>query len=96
MIGTSVLLTSVLLLAAGFYVMGQLTFLAPYRNFILERYGAAIAWFVGLLFLNLYALIYALHRKLYLKDTGRKLAHVEKQLRTGSSISEELTARLEE
>lgn len=96
MISTSVLLASVLMLAAGFYVMGELTFLAPYRVFILQRYGSTIACFCGLLFLNLYALIYALHRKLYLKDTGRKLAHVEKQLRTGSSISEELTARLEE
>ena len=96
MIGSSALLASVLMLAAGFYVMGELTFLAPYRRFILERYGLPIACFCGLLFLNLYAVIYALHRKLYLKDTGRKLAHVEKQLRTGSSISDELTARLEE
>jgi hypothetical protein len=35
-------------------------------------------------------------RKLLLKETGRKLAHVEKQLRTGQSISEELTDRLKE
>jgi len=34
-------------------------------------------------------------RKL-LKDTGRKLAHVEMQLRTGLSISTELTERLKE
>jgi hypothetical protein len=31
-----------------------------------------------------------------LKDTGRKLAHLEKQLRTGESLSEELSRRLEE
>ena len=30
------------------------------------------------------------------KDTGRKLAHVEKQMRTGHSISTELTRRLKE
>ena len=35
-------------------------------------------------------------RKLFLKDTGRKLAHVEKQVRSGSSISEELSRRLKE
>lgn len=96
MIGTSVFLTSVFLLACGFYVLGELTFLAPYRSFILHRYGVIIGWFCALLFLNLFALVYALHRKLFLKDTGRKLAHLEKQLRTGSSISEELSARLED
>jgi hypothetical protein len=31
-----------------------------------------------------------------LKDTGRKLAHLEKQLRSGAGISEELTRRLDE
>jgi len=35
-------------------------------------------------------------RKLLLKDTGRKLAHIEKQLRTGHSISTGLTERLKE
>jgi hypothetical protein len=35
-------------------------------------------------------------RELFLKDTGRKLAHIEKQLRTGPSISEELSCRLSE
>ena len=35
--------------------------------------------------------------KLLLKDTGRSfLAHMEKQLRTGNSISTELTKCLEE
>ena len=38
----------------------------------------------------------SLVRKLLLKDTGRKLAHLEKQLRTGHSISTELTERLKE
>lgn len=48
------------------------------------------------MFLNIFALIYVAVRKLLLKDTGRKLAHLEKQLRTGQSISEELTERLKE
>ena len=57
---------------------------------------APIAVYCGLLFFNLFALVYFATRQLFLKDTGRKLAHVEKQLRTGSSISDELTKRLEE
>ena len=39
---------------------------------------------------------FTLVRKLMLKDKGHKLAHVEKQLRTGHSISTELTERLKE
>ena len=96
MIGNSIFVTSIIFLAIGFYLAGELRFLAPYRVYILQRYGVAIAWFSGLAFFNLFAAIYSLNRKLFLKDTGRKLAHVEKQLRTGSSISEELSERLSE
>jgi len=47
-------------------------------------------------FINIYAAVYFAVRKLLLKETGRKLAHVEKQLRTGQSISQELTERLKQ
>jgi hypothetical protein len=95
-ISNSIFVASIIFLAAGFYLGGELRFLTPYRDFILHRYGIAIAWFAALAFFNLFAAIYALNRQLFLKDTGRKLAHVEKQLRTGSSISEELSERLSE
>ena len=96
MIANAIFVTSIVLLAAGLYVVGELAFLAPYRVFILHRYGVSLAWFVLLAFFNLFAAVYALNRKLFLKDTGRKLAHVEKQLRSNSSISEELSQRLSE
>ena len=96
MIANSIFVTSIIFLAAGFYLAGELRFLAPYRAYILQRYGVAVAGFSALAFFNLFAAIYAVNRKLFLKDTGRKLAHVEKQLRTGSSISEELSDRLSE
>ncbi len=96
MIATSIFLASLIFLACAFYVMGELTFLAPWRAYILHRYGPAIGSFSALVFLNLFAAALAINRKLFLKDTGRKLAHVEKQLRTGSSISDELSRRLVE
>jgi hypothetical protein len=37
-----------------------------------------------------------LNRALFLKDTGRKLSHLEKQVRTRSAIVMELTAQLED
>ncbi len=96
MIGNSIFVATIVFLAVGFYLVGELRFLAPYRGYIFHRYGTAIGWFAGLAFFNLFAAIYAVNRQLFLKDTGRKLAHVEKQLRTGSSISEELSERLSE
>ena len=87
---------TVIFLAMGFYLMQECSFLIPYRMLLYEKYAQPIAVFAAVLFLNLFAAIYVVSRKLFLKDTGRKLAHVEKQLRTGQTISDELTSRLSE
>jgi hypothetical protein len=86
--------TTIIFLAIGFFLLQECDFLIPYRTLLIEKYGRTIATFAGLLFLNLFALMYILVRKIYLKDTGRKLAHIEKQIRSGESISEELSRRL--
>ena len=70
-------------------------FLIPYRSLLWAKYATDIALFGGVLFINLFSAFYAIGRKLFLKDTGRKLAHLEKELRSGS-ISEELRRRLQE
>ncbi len=88
--------TTILFLAIGFLLLEECAFLIPYRTLLVEKYGRTIALFAGLLFLNLFALMYVVVRKLLLKETGRKLAHIEKQIRTGESISEELSRRLSE
>lgn len=88
--------TTILFMAAGFFLLDQCRFLIAYKSLLLERYGTTILFFSAVLFINIYAAVYYGVRKLLLKETGRKLAHVEKQLRTGQSISEELTERLKE
>jgi hypothetical protein len=88
--------TTIIFIAIGFLLLQECSFLIPYRALLLEKYGRDIALFAGLLFFNLFALMYLIVRKLLLKETGRKLAHVEKQIRTGESISEELSRRLSE
>jgi hypothetical protein len=88
--------TTILFLALFFWLMSECAFLIPFRNLLIHKYGGTIAAFAAALFLNLLALMFLVVRKLLLKDTGRKLAHVEKQIRTGSSISEELSRRLSE
>lgn len=88
--------TTILFMAIGFLLLDQCRFLIPYKTLLIQRYGAQILLFATVLFVNIYAAVYFGVRKLLLKETGRKLAHVEKQLRTGQSISEELTERLKE
>lgn len=88
--------TTVIFLSIGFFLLEECKFLIPYRALLMAKYGRVIAIYAATLFFNLFALIYLFVRKLLLKETGRKLAHVEKQLRSGDSISEELSRRLSE
>jgi hypothetical protein len=83
MVANALLLTLAFLLAIAFYLMGELRFLVPYRAFLLHEYGAALAVFFGFLFLNFFAGAFILIRKFFLKDTGRKLSHVDKQFHVG-------------
>jgi len=79
MLANALLLSLVLLLATAFYLMGELKFLIPYRAFLFREYGWVLAVFFSGLFLNLFAGAYALIGKFLLKDTGRKLSHIDKQ-----------------
>jgi len=94
MLANSLFATSIFFLALLMFLLGECTFLIPYRLLLIDRYGTIIVTFLAALFLNVFAAVYLGARKLLLKDTGRKLAHVEKQIRTGSSISRELAQRL--
>ncbi len=85
MIANALLLTIALLLALGFWLMGELKFLIPYRHILIHQNGTLILAWVAVLFMNLFAAVYAIQRKLFLKDTGRKLVHLDKQAATGQS-----------
>ena len=95
MIGNALLATTVIFIALGVFLMGECRFLIPYRHVLFVKYGTALAFYAGALFINLFAAIFLACRKLFLKDTGRKLAHLEKQLHTGG-LSDELSQRLKE
>jgi hypothetical protein len=95
MVGNTLLVTTVIMLGLAFFLMGECEFLIPYRTLLWQKYGTHIGLFAAALFVNLFAFLYVVGRKVFLKDTGRKLAHLEKQLRSGS-LSEELARRLEE
>lgn len=95
MFANTFLLTTAIFMGLAFFLMEECRFLIPYRDLLLAKYGAPILLFAAALFVNLFAAFYAIGRKVFLKDTGRKLAHLEKQVRSGS-LSEELSRRLQE
>jgi len=85
MVATALLFTLALILGVAFFLMGELKFLVAYKTFLLTQYGALIAAYFGLLFINLFGATYALNRKFFLKDTGKKLSHLDKQFGIGEA-----------
>jgi hypothetical protein len=94
MIANSAFLAAMVLMLLAFFVAGQLNFLAAYKHLIFREHLGLIVGSLLVVFVNLFAGFYIAARSLFLKDTGRKLAHVEKQLRTGDTIVRDLSERL--
>ena len=96
MVANSLFLTIAILLALGFWLLDELKFFIPYKTVLFHEYGTAILVYLATLFLNLFAAAFVLSRKFFLKDTGRKLSHLDKQLHVGQtevrapSLEEEL------
>jgi hypothetical protein len=95
-IGNALVAASAIFVALVFWLLQACTFLIPFRAVLIHEYGTVIAMWAAVLFVNLFAGCYILGRAVFLKDTGEKLAHLEKQLRSGATISHELSRRLED
>lgn len=83
MIGNALILTIAILLALSFWLMGELKFLIPYKPVLIHAYGTPVFIFFVVLFTNLFAASFALNRRFFLKDTGKKLSHLDKQMQVG-------------
>ena len=83
MASNALLVTVALLLALGFWLLGQLKFLIPYRQVLFHDYATILLPWLAILFVNVFAAVYALERKFFLKDTGRKLSHLDRQVLQG-------------
>ena len=79
MIANALLVTIAVLLAYGFWLMDQLKFMAPYKSVLFHEYGTTILIAAAVLFLNVFGAVLLLQRKFFLKDTGRKLSHLDRQ-----------------
>lgn len=85
MIANALFIAISVLSALGFWLMSELKFLVPYKAVLLDEYSRFILLYVSLLFLNLFAATLTLIRKFFLKDTGRKLFHVDRQFHLGET-----------
>ncbi|HZS72296.1 MAG TPA: hypothetical protein VFA13_10690 [Candidatus Acidoferrum sp.] len=85
MIANALFAAAILVMAVLFLLAGSLRFLVPYRYLIIHHYAPAIGLYLGVLFLNVSALVFTLGRRFFLKDTGRKLAHFDRELNAGET-----------
>jgi len=85
MVANTALITVALLLALGFWLMGELRFFVPYKVLLWEAYATPILIYSAALAVNVFAVTFVLIRKFFLKDTGRKLLHLDKQLHVGET-----------
>ena len=72
------------------WLAGELTFLAPYKATLFREHGLFIAGATLLVFLHLCAAYYGLARWFFLRETGRKLTHIDRQLVASEGIGEDV------
>jgi ABC-type enterochelin transport system permease subunit len=94
MIANAVFVATLIFLALGFWSMHELHFLVPWRSLILHTYLKSITLYAALLFANILGLTVWIERKFFLRDTGRKLRHLDQEIHTGQSeLSDEILAQ---
>ena len=76
------------------WLAGELRFLAPYKTVLFHEHAALIGGAALILFLNLTATYYSVARWLFLRDTGRKLLHLDRQLATDDAVLDDLRSYL--
>jgi len=85
MIANALLFTVVLLLGYGFWLLDQLKFMARYKTVLFHAYGTTILIFLAVLFVNSVWRCARHRRRFFLKNTGRKLSHLDKQFNVSHS-----------
>jgi hypothetical protein len=96
-LANAIFVATVIFLALAFTLMGQLRFLIPWRALIWHEYWRGILFYCFLLFSNILGLTIWVERKLWLRDTGRKLKHLDQEIHSGQNeLSTEILARFGE
>jgi hypothetical protein len=94
MLANATLFAFISFVALAVTLMERLKFLIPFKAYIFRTYGQDIGIFALLLFLNVFALFFTVFRRFRLKNTGQKLLHLDKQVKTGqSALSKEIAEK---
>src|SRR5690348_9582170 len=94
MMANTAFLAALTLFLVAAWLAGELTILAPYKGLLFRLYGTRIALTALVVFVNLCAAYYAVARWLFLRDTGRKLTHLDRQVIAAEGVHEDLPPRL--
>lgn len=94
MIANTALLAAVttFLMVAG--LAGELSYLSSYKTALFRMHGTQMGVATVLIFLNVFGVYYWVARVLFLRDTGRKLKHLDQQLGTADGVIDELRHEL--
>jgi hypothetical protein len=76
------------------WLAGELSYLSTYTTALFRLHGMHLGVATVLIFLNLFAVYYWIARVLFLRDTGRKLKHLDRQLGTADGVIDELRHQL--
>jgi hypothetical protein len=90
MIANAAFLAGLTTFVLAAWLAAELSFLAPYRAAIFRMYGLHIVVGVVLVFVNLLGTYYLIARWLFLRDAGRKLTHIDRQLRSAPGLHDDL------
>ena len=94
MIANAALLAAITTFLIVGWLARELSYLSAYKTVLFRVHGMRIGVFAVLVFLNLCAAYYGLARVLLLRDTGRKLKHLDQQLGTADGVIDELRHEL--
>ena len=90
MIANAVFLAGLTTFVLTAWLAAELSFLAPYRAAIFRTYGLHIGAGMVLVFVNLLGTYYLIARWLFLRDAGRKLTYIDRQLRSAPGLHDDL------
>jgi surface polysaccharide O-acyltransferase-like enzyme len=84
MIRSALFLSLTVMILIAFVLFDRLTFLASQKKLLFSHSGLSFGIYFTILALNLFAAAITVNRKLFLKDTGRKLSHFDKHLQAAN------------
>lgn len=95
MIANTAFLAAITVFLIAGWLATELSFLAPYKATLFQRHGLLMAVVCLITFFNLCGLYYNVARLLFLRDSGSKLLHLDRQLGTADASLRDLDVRSE-